>query len=164
MRNNKLWIPNPKKFYQINHPLLNGHKAINPYAINMDSVVINIVTKEKLEQYVYGGYYCVTLQVCKNGIWIDKTFKVHRLLLMTLKPIKNPHLYHGHHIDRNKLNNTYPNLEWLTPSEHAEEHRGENVDEVKVLYRKCLKHYGRERMAVIFAKLLARIDGNFPSH
>ena len=60
------------------------------------------------------GYKLVTL--CGNGIRKNK--RIHRLLMEAFVP--NPHSKaHVNHIDGNKLNNAFSNLEWATPKENA---------------------------------------------
>lgn len=43
---------------------------------------------------------------------------VHRLLMITFKPIPNPDDFQVNHIDGNKLNNNIDNLEWVTRQEN----------------------------------------------
>ncbi len=59
-------------------------------------------------------YLCVLL--CKNGF--NKRLKVHRLVLISFKPIDNSQNYQCNHIDGNKQNNHVDNLEWCTGSEN----------------------------------------------
>lgn len=54
-----------------------------------------------------------------------KTFRVHRLVLMSFKPITNMDNLQVNHIDGNKKNNSLDNLEWCSAKEnihHAIEH------------------------------------------
>ena len=61
------------------------------------------------------GYMIVTL--C-SGTGIRKNKRVHRLLCEAFLP--NPlNKAHVNHIDGNKLNNTFSNLEWATSQENA---------------------------------------------
>ncbi len=73
--------------------------------------------KERILKFRIGkhGYSYVVL--CKNDI--RKTLKVHRLVLMTFKPIVNPEYFQCNHIDGNKLNNNIDNLEWCSPKENT---------------------------------------------
>ena len=47
-----------------------------------------------------------------------KTFRVHRLVMMAFSPIKNSEKMEVNHIDGDKKNNNFDNLEWCTPSEN----------------------------------------------
>lgn len=61
------------------------------------------------------GYYPISL--CKDGI-VKKT-RIHRLVAQMF--IENPYQYTDiNHIDGNKLNNHYTNLEWVTPKQNSE--------------------------------------------
>lgn len=68
----------------------------------------------KLSPYIdKDGYECIKLIV--NGS--SKGFKIHRLVAMTY--IVNPNnLLFVNHIDGNKLNNHYSNLEWISNTEN----------------------------------------------
>ena len=43
---------------------------------------------------------------------------VHRLVLLTFKPIAQPEMYTVDHLDHNKRNNSLSNLEWITEEEN----------------------------------------------
>lgn len=45
---------------------------------------------------------------------------VHRLVLLTYRPIENPELYHADHINSNRSDNRLENLQWLDIAEHQE--------------------------------------------
>ena len=47
-----------------------------------------------------------------------KNMAVHRLVMMTFKPIDNPEKYEVDHLDNDRANNRLDNLEWVTPSEN----------------------------------------------
>jgi hypothetical protein len=69
--------------------------------------------KDKKLSINLDGYYVVNL--CKNGK--IKTFTVHRLVAQAFVP--NPkNKPFVNHIDGDKLNNYYKNLEWCTQSEN----------------------------------------------
>ena len=74
--------------------------------------------KERILKYGYTDkkkkYYTVALAFMKSL----KTFKVHRLVAKHFCEGYKPEL-HVNHIDGNKLNNHYTNLEWCTHKENA---------------------------------------------
>lgn len=47
-----------------------------------------------------------------------KTFRLHRLVMMAFKPVKDMENLEVNHIDGNKKNNELENLEWCTASEN----------------------------------------------
>lgn len=49
---------------------------------------------------------------------VEKTFFVHRLVLLAFKPIENPDDFQVNHIDGNPMNNTLENLEWVTEAQN----------------------------------------------
>ena len=61
------------------------------------------------------GYFGVILST-KNGNPIRML--VHRLVMITFKPIPNSHDFQVNHIDGNKANNNINNLEWVTRQEN----------------------------------------------
>lgn len=67
------------------------------------------ILKKRINQ---GGYYYVNL--CKNGKY--KSFCIHRLVGIYFVDKYDENLNVLNHIDGNKLNNNYDNLEWCTLS------------------------------------------------
>lgn len=60
------------------------------------------------------GY--VTVSLSKDGKW--KTRTIHRLLMLTFKPVENSRELEVNHIDGNRANNDLSNLEWLTHTDN----------------------------------------------
>ena len=94
---------------------------ITNYAITKDGRVFNTKYKRELKRKIDSkGYYVVTLSL--DGVAIDQ--RVHRLVAMTY--IENPNNYPiVNHLDGNKLNPYYKNLEWTTykgNAQHASKH------------------------------------------
>lgn len=86
------------------------------YEISNDGMVWSLISGKYLKPFVNNsGYELVRLS--KNGK--EKHHLVHRLVAATfLKPDKNrPYVNHK---DRNKLNNEYTNLEWVSFGENIE--------------------------------------------
>lgn len=83
------------------------------YEVSNDGFVRNINTKNLLSQQTKRGYLCVSLY--ENG----KKFQtgVHRIVALAFvdNPLKKPQV---NHIDGNKQNNSYDNLEWCTAKEN----------------------------------------------
>lgn len=55
------------------------------------------------------------------------SISVHRLVLLSFKPIKDTCKYQVNHIDENKENNNLENLEWTTPQYNTEYSQGKQV-------------------------------------
>lgn len=81
------------------------------HAINSSGIVIRIRTRHIIRPSLNKkGYH----QVCLQG---RKSFRVHRIVasLFVLNPDNKPQV---NHIDGNKQNNDFSNLEWVTNSEN----------------------------------------------
>lgn len=87
------------------------------YEINEDGVVRNKKTQNILKNYLnkYGYKKIILSNDNKKSI----TLLVHRLVLITFKPIKNYENYSVDHLDCNKTNNNLNNLEWVTSKENT---------------------------------------------
>ena len=59
------------------------------------------------------------LYICLSDHGIGRTKNVHRLIMMTLKPVDGMEDLEVNHIDGNGLNNSLDNLEWATREENA---------------------------------------------
>jgi hypothetical protein len=90
------------------------------YEISENGEVRNLKTKE-LKKLNSGGtsvYLLVQIYIC-NGK--RKNYLIHRLVAKYF--VDNPeNKSQVNHIDKNKLNNNYSNLEWVTPKENMEHH------------------------------------------
>ena len=87
------------------------------YEINENGVVRNKRTLHLLKNYFnkYGYKKIILSNDNKKSI----TLLVHRLVLITFKPIKNYEKYSVDHLDCNKTNNNLNNLEWVTSKENT---------------------------------------------
>lgn len=86
----------------------------NNYHIYNDGRVYSTLSTRFLKPFICCGYYTVILQ--------DKSHLIHRLV--ALEFVANPDPEKNimvNHIDHNKLNNDYTNLEWVTASKNSQE-------------------------------------------
>lgn len=87
------------------------------YEINENGVIINKKTNVKPNiRFNRQKYKVVSL---KDDFGIFRTQLVHRLLMITFKPIDNYQNLNVDHIDCDKTNNNLDNLEWVTPKENT---------------------------------------------
>lgn len=86
------------------------------YTISEEGEIFSIKRKMFLAQSIRKGYKTVTLL---NNEKKAVTTSVHRLLMLTYKPIENPDQMQVDHVDCNKLNNNLNNLEWVTKKENT---------------------------------------------
>jgi HNH endonuclease/NUMOD4 motif len=112
---------------------INGYEG--RYKISNFGRVWSVRNKVLLSPYVTKSYLCVSFIASGK----KKNYKVHRLVAIHF--IDNPkEKTEVNHIDGDKLNNHYKNLEWCTRSEnmkHAHssgliDHKGENSPASKI--------------------------------
>lgn len=84
------------------------------YEVNEDGVVRNIKSKHILASKDVHGYR--EIPFCINGNFVYKY--VHRLVAECWLPPKPGEDYEIDHIDRNRANNNYKNLRWVTHLEN----------------------------------------------
>ena len=70
--------------------------------------------KPKLEK---DGYIRISLMKKEGG---TTYIQLHRALMMAFKPVENMENLQVNHIDGNKQNNSFENLEWCTPKENLQ--------------------------------------------
>ena len=86
---------------------------------NYGNIKNNKTNKILKQQNNNRGYCVVRVSTHKsNKCWIKKTFRIHRLVAQYFvdNPLNKPQV---NHIDGNKNNNRYDNLEWVTNKENA---------------------------------------------
>ena len=115
----------------INNPNLNtntnykkmgiiNNKDFSNYKINEYGNIINIKTNKIKKYCINDGYATMTFNYDKKSI----TMKVHRLVAYTFLQKSNNFTDDlvVNHIDNNRLNNYYKNLEWCTSAENTLKH------------------------------------------
>lgn len=104
------------------------------YAVSSDGRVFNIKYKRELKNKIDSkGYYVVSLSV--DGKVIDQ--RAHRLVAAAYVP--NPeNLPMVNHLDGNKLNPLYSNLEWTTARGNAE-----HASRTGLLHAASLENHGK---------------------
>lgn len=121
-------------------PKMNGHKY-SKYRISNYGKIKNIENNKFLSPPIVGGYYYVGLRD-NNG---NRTnYRIHRLVAITFCP-KNDINYNDYvvnHIDENKLNNHYKNLEWLTTKENIQYSVGIKVEQIDLETDEILNVFG----------------------
>lgn len=87
------------------------------YAIERDGRVYSYYKQDYMKTSIdKDGYITVSL-VTNNGK--SSHFGIHRLLLLTYCPCDNMENLTVNHIDGNKFNNDFSNLEWVTSAENV---------------------------------------------
>lgn len=81
------------------------------------------------------GYQCVGVPI--NGR--KAIHRVHRLVLIAFKPIKNANDFTVHHKDYNRVNNNLDNLEWLSAIDNQNK-KIQNCDSYQIFKQLLTKH------------------------
>lgn len=71
------------------------------------------------QKNIYGYMSIVLYKRQKFSKVKPKSFRVHRLVLETFKPVENMENLQVNHIDHDRTNNNINNLEWTTPKENC---------------------------------------------
>lgn len=86
------------------------------YWVNDQGEIYNKNTGNILKQKIEtDGYKRVSLMKKSGG---TTYVQVHRILMMAFYPVENMKNLQVNHIDGNKINNNFNNLEWVTPKEN----------------------------------------------
>lgn len=93
-------------------------KGCSNYEISENGIIRNKITNKILKGSYRknSGYQTVSLI---NDNKKAQTFFIHRLLMITFKPIKDYENFDVDHIDCNKQNNNLDNLEWVTSKKNT---------------------------------------------
>jgi len=101
------WIPTCEGKYMVsNFGRIRKHFVNNKKPHSSDGIIVEFKPN-------YHGYLARAIRVVIDGNTIVKQFKIHRLVGILFIPNPNNHPMLNH-IDGNKLNNHYTNLEWTT--------------------------------------------------
>lgn len=102
------------------------------YVINDLGEIRNINTNNLISKKIErDGYVRVSLMKKGGG---TTYIQLHRLLMMAFRPVENMDKLQINHIDGNKQNNDFSNLEWVTPQQniqHAIKNNLTNFDYLK---------------------------------
>lgn len=79
----------------------------------------NTQTLLKPQKNIYGYMSVILYKNIKFSKAKPCSFRIHRLVLQTFKPIENMDTLEVNHIDCNRSNNILSNLEWVTCSENC---------------------------------------------
>ena len=100
------------------------------YEINEYGNIRKIINKKEIKNYINDGYLSASL-FDKNKK-IRKNFRIHRLVGYTF--VKKPDDYNINyvinHIDNNRLNNHYINLEWCTSKENTRKYFTKRIQQI----------------------------------
>jgi uncharacterized protein YaiE (UPF0345 family) len=87
------------------------------------------------------GYFCVN--ICDKNEKKYKSMRIHRLVAYVFlnKPEKFTDDFVVNHIDNNRLNNYYKNLEWCTSKENTTKYFTKRIQQVDINTNKVIKEY-----------------------
>jgi hypothetical protein len=95
------------------------------YEIDSAGVIRNIKSKHVLKPFLSGGYYRVCIGNSANKA--NKKHYIHDLVAECWLGPKPAPEYEVDHIDRDKLNNDYHNLRWVTHSDNLKNRDYSNI-------------------------------------
>lgn len=96
--------------------IIDGNKT--DYIMYYSSEIINTKNGFKVSVYPIDKYH----RYCRVRLYVNKkprTIQYHRLRMMVFYPVENMDKLQVNHIDGNRNNNEFSNLEWVTPSENV---------------------------------------------
>ena len=124
----------------------------NWYKIGSDGSLINTKNQKAKLFISNAGYYRVNL-VMKDHT--HRNISIHRLVAYYFVNNPNPEIYNiVNHIDGNKLNNHYANLEWITQSENWA-HANETLKSITMIGETHWKNKYPESLIIDICELLS---------
>lgn len=105
------------------------------YEVSDQGEVRNKATKSKIQPHISKGYIRLRIRHRKFS------FLLHRLVLVTFKPIPNHKKYVVNHIDGNPFNNSLKNLQWCSQKENIEHSKQVTKNGTVISKKKILKLY-----------------------
>ena len=116
----------------------------NCYIVNDSGEIRNINTGNYIKKSIgRDGYVKVSLMKKSGG---TTYVMLHRLLMMAFKPVNNMEKLQINHIDGNKKNNNFNNLEWVTAKENIQHAIKTHLTNFDYLYgeKTNFSHYKEE--------------------
>lgn len=123
------------------------------YEINSEGEIRNIKSKHILKPFLSNGYYRICIGSSANKD--NKKHFVHQLVAECWLGPKPSEGYEIDHIDRNKLNNDYHNLRWVTKSENQLNRDFSNINPDP--YNEKLKEYQKSDKCISHMKDISAI-------
>ena len=139
-------MPNYEGLYQVSN--LGNVRSLDRYVFRSDGIKHFCKGRKLIPSKNKDGY--LQIKLCKNSK--DKTTKIHRLVaeLFVQKPNNNDVL-EVNHIDCNRTNNIYTNLEWVTHKENvAYSIKMNNHYCTKNLFGKNNPNYGNHKLKEVY--------------
>ena len=120
------------------------------YGITEDGHVINMETKEIKSTRIHRGYKTLKLDLLDGD---RKNYMIHRLVALAFVDNPQPDKFNQiNHIDGNKENNHFSNLEWIDALGNARHAQANNLTKTADL-EKRKKRLTKEQMLLILSKL-----------
>ena len=125
---------------------------LSNYKINEYGNIINITTNNILKYNINDGYIIVRIR--------NISFRVHRLVgyVFLTKPKNFTDKFVINHIDENRLNNYYKNLEWCTSHENTTKYFTKKILQLDIKTNKIINEYKT------FTEACEKLGKNYNSH
>jgi hypothetical protein len=134
---------NTELFSNINYKIMGiiNDMDFSNYKINEYGNIISITTNKNIKYHLNDGYVICGLKNINTDEY--KSMKVHRLVAHTFlqKPENFTDDLVVNHIDNNRLNNYYQNLEWCTSAENTVKHYTKRILQLDVNTEEVINEY-----------------------